>query len=201
MKALGEAYKFDIDIHEEVLESCAYHWWGLRRSPQRRIAIIIAGGGHPKNFSLQPEPTLSQIFLLPNINGYDWEVQFVSPTESNGALTACPPGEGHTWGKVALDALASRVISIECDYTQIIPWLIRGLIEQRQRFQRMLKELGPRKLFQRHPEARGFLRQTDPPRLFDRRDELMADLMARISRPAHLKRLKATGNFPLVRLA
>jgi deoxyhypusine synthase len=29
-------YKFELDLHAEVLESCAYHYWGLFENPTRR---------------------------------------------------------------------------------------------------------------------------------------------------------------------
>jgi hypothetical protein len=57
-------YGFDYDLHEDVFESCAYHHWGLFDSEAKSFAILILGGGVPKNYSLQPEPTLSQIFFL-----------------------------------------------------------------------------------------------------------------------------------------
>jgi len=55
-------YGFDYDLHEDVFESCAYHHWGLFGSEAKSLAILILGGGVPKNYSLQPEPMLSKIF-------------------------------------------------------------------------------------------------------------------------------------------
>jgi len=71
-------YGFDYDLHEDVFESCAYHHWGLFGSEAKSLAILILGGGVPKNYSLQPEPMLSQIFFLENIRGYDYDAQIAS---------------------------------------------------------------------------------------------------------------------------
>jgi hypothetical protein len=93
-------YGFDYDLHEDVFESCAYHHWGLFDSDAKSLAILILGGGVPKNYSLQPEPTLSQIFFLENIRGYDYDAQIVSSPVTDGSLSSCAPGEAVSWGKV-----------------------------------------------------------------------------------------------------
>jgi len=41
----------------------------LFNSEAKSLAVLILGGGVPKNYSLQPEPALSQIFFLKNIRG------------------------------------------------------------------------------------------------------------------------------------
>ena len=51
-------YGFELDLHAEVFEACAYHRWGLFDHPVHALATLILGGGVPKNFNLQPEPAL-----------------------------------------------------------------------------------------------------------------------------------------------
>ncbi len=55
---LSTDYKFDLDLHAEVYEACAYHRWGLFDNPPNAIGTLILGGGVPKNYNLQPEPAL-----------------------------------------------------------------------------------------------------------------------------------------------
>ena len=55
-----DSYKFDLDLHAEVFEACAYHRWGLFESSAKGLATFILGGGVPKNYNLQPEPALGQ---------------------------------------------------------------------------------------------------------------------------------------------
>ncbi|MDP3985464.1 MAG: deoxyhypusine synthase family protein [bacterium] len=191
-------HKFEIDIHKEVFESCAYHYWGLRSSRARKLAVLILGGGVPKNFILQPEPTLSQIFLLPAISGYSFDVQIVGAQVTDGSLSSCHAEEAHTWGKVEAAALDSNVASINgADYSMLMPFVSRALLEKREFFERLIEQIGPRKLFARHPEARGYLRQEGQLRLFDQRDELMQTLLSRVTQPAHARRLMETWDFPL----
>jgi len=189
-------HKFEIDMHEDVFESCAYHYWGLKNSKAKQLAILILGGGVPKNFSLQPEPTLSQILLLPNISGYDYDVQIVGAPVTDGSLTSCKGQEAHTWGKVSKEALKSTVESFQTDYSTIMPLIAWALLDKRQRFLKMYKDIGE-KLYKHHPEARGYIRPEGQLRLFARRKELMDNLLKAIGRPASLKRLQETLNFPL----
>jgi len=74
------------------------HW--SRHRGSKRLAIWILGGGVPKNYTLQGEPLLDQILFVPT-TGFDIDVQFCVDPVDNGALSSCPAGEGHTWGKSA----------------------------------------------------------------------------------------------------
>ncbi|PYQ63575.1 MAG: hypothetical protein DMF53_09800 [Acidobacteria bacterium] len=38
-------YEFSLDLHAEVFESCAYHYWGLFNHPAHSLATLILGGG------------------------------------------------------------------------------------------------------------------------------------------------------------
>lgn len=193
-------HAFDLDLHAEVFESCAYHWWGLKGSAAKQLAILILGGGVPKNYSLQPEPTLSQIFLLPDVRGYDYDVQIVGAPVTDGSLTSCKAQEAHTWGKVSREALASTVESYQTDYSTIMPLIAWALLDKRRRLAKMRDELGMDELRRRHPEADGYLRG-EQYRLFDRRQDLTDALMAEIGKPSSIARLKRTFNFPLQLLA
>src|ERR1044071_7096479 len=68
-------YGFDLDLHAEVFEACAYHRWGLFDHAAHALATVILGGGVPKNYNLQPEPALGQVLGLPNVRGYQFDVQ------------------------------------------------------------------------------------------------------------------------------
>lgn len=125
----GTPYGFDYDLHADVFEACAYHAWGLSDSPAKALAILILGGGVPKNYGLQPEPTLSQIFLLPNIRGYDYDVQIVSSPVTDGSLSSCFASEAVTWGKVNPKTYRQQTESLQCDYSLVMPFIVRALLE------------------------------------------------------------------------
>ncbi|MGA9670957.1 MAG: deoxyhypusine synthase family protein [Terracidiphilus sp.] len=150
-------YGFDYDLHEDVFESCAYHHWGLFDSDAKSFAILILGGGVPKNYSLQPEPTLSQIFFLENIRGYDYDVQIVSSPVTDGSLSSCPPAEAVSWGKVNPDTYTTQTVSMQGDYSSYMPFIVRALVGK--------------ELLHNPPE---------PLRLYAKRDELKKRLLDKI---------------------
>ncbi len=92
------------------------------------MAVWILGGGVPKNYTLQGEPLLDQILFVPT-QGFDIDVQFCVDPVDNGALSSCPAGEGHTWGKVSADAVETGSIYCHCDVTAVFPWLVHGLMQ------------------------------------------------------------------------
>jgi deoxyhypusine synthase len=121
-------YGFDYDLHEDVFESCAYHHWGLFDSEAKTMAILILGGGVPKNYSLQPEPTLSQIFFLEKIRGYDYDAQIVSSPVTDGSLSSCAPAEAVSWGKVNPETYTTQTVSMQGDYSSYMPFIVRALV-------------------------------------------------------------------------
>ncbi|HLH38878.1 MAG TPA: deoxyhypusine synthase family protein [Bryobacteraceae bacterium] len=168
---LIDSYKFDLDLHAEVFEACAYHRWGLFDHPPRALAALILGGGVPKNFNLQPEPALGQILGIPNVRGYNFDVQIVTAPVTDGSLSSCPPAEAVTWGKVDKDTYQQATESMQADYSTLMPFLVKALLENRARYERRLAQEGEA-LFDREPQARGYLRPREGYRLFEMREEL-----------------------------
>jgi deoxyhypusine synthase len=123
-------YAFDLDLHAEVFEACAYHYWGLFGSSARAIATLILGGGVPKNFNLQPEPALGQVLGLPNVRGYEFDVQITTAPVTDGSLSSCLPAEAVTWGKVDKDTYQQSTESLPADYSMMMPFLVKALMEK-----------------------------------------------------------------------
>jgi deoxyhypusine synthase len=132
MKQAGliEDYAFDIDLHAEVFEACAYHHWGLFESEAKAIATLILGGGVPKNYNLQPEPALGQVLGLPNVRGYEFDVQITTAPVTDGSLSSCPPAEAVTWGKVDKDTYLQSTESLPGDYSMMMPFIVKALMEK-----------------------------------------------------------------------
>ncbi|MCA9564166.1 MAG: deoxyhypusine synthase family protein, partial [Myxococcales bacterium] len=120
---LGSEFKFQLDVAADVHRMAALQWWVQRRG---ETAIWILGGGVPKNYTLQGEPTLSQIFEL-DARGFDVDVQFCVDPVDNGALSSCPAGEGHTWGKVSADCVQYSSVYVHTDVTAVFPWITHAL--------------------------------------------------------------------------
>lgn len=194
-RARGAEYAFELDLHAEVLESCAYHLWGQRETEVGALGTLILGGGVPKNFNLQPEPALSQILGFEDVGGYLYDIQITTAPVTDGSLSSCPPAEAVTWGKVDKDEYASTCESMPADYSVVMPILARALLEKRARLERLEGELGRDTLLERHPEAAGYLRPREGYRLFDRRTDLVSKLETEIA--GKLDLLDKTTLYPL----
>jgi deoxyhypusine synthase len=169
-------YEFSLDLHAEVFEACAYHRWGLFDQEPFSLATLILGGGVPKNFNLQPEPALGQILGLENVRGYNFDVQIVTAPVTDGSLSSCPPAEAVTWGKVDKDTYQQATESMQADYSTLMPFIIKALLDKRRHYQELAQAEGEAALFAREPAARGFLRSAEGYRLYARRDELVQQL-------------------------
>lgn len=192
------SYGFDLDLHAEVFEACAYHRWGLFDHPVHALATLILGGGVPKNFNLQPEPALGQVLGIPNVRGYHFDVQIVTAPVTDGSLSSCPPAEGVTWGKVDKDTYRQATESMQADYTMVMPFLVRALLDNRRRYSEMAQRIGDEELFQQEPKARGYLRPRQGYRLFEQRDVLCERLREDVRR--NRRWLEETLHYPLAAL-
>lgn len=186
---------FELDLQAEVFESCAYHRWGLFDHEARALATLILGGGVPKNYNLQPEPALSQVLGLPDVRGYAFDVQITTAPVTDGSLSSCPPAEAVTWGKVDKDVYLQTTESMQGDYTVVLPFLIKALLDNRARYARWAERMGEEALFAQQPKARGYLRPRDGYRLFEQRDALVQKLTDAVRDNADW--LQATMSYPL----
>ncbi len=127
-RLLGDAFKLEIDVNEDVFAMGAmqYHCFGTLK---KRMSIWILGGGVPKNYTLQGEPLLDQILNV-RTEGFDIDVQFCVDPVDNGALSSCPAGEGHTWGKVSQESVQQGSVYCHCDVTAVFPWLTHALMSE-----------------------------------------------------------------------
>src|SRR5215469_4782843 len=135
-------YGFQLDLHAEVYEACAYHRWGLFDNLVHALGTVILGGGVPKNYNLQPEPALGQILGLPDVRGYQFDVQIVTAPVTDGSLSSCPPAEAVTWGKVDKDNYLQTTESMQADYSMVMPFLVKALLDNRARYKRMAADEG-----------------------------------------------------------
>jgi deoxyhypusine synthase len=65
---------------------------------------------------------------------------------------------------------------MHCDYSVVMPFLVKALLDNRARYQEMADKDGEEQLFARHPKARGYLRAPEGYRLFEHRARLNAVL-------------------------
>jgi deoxyhypusine synthase len=116
-----------------------------------KSAVLIAGGGSPKNFVLQTEPQLQEVLGIEE-KGHDYFLQITDARADTGGLSGATPGEAVSWGKIDPDQLPGSVVCY-VDSTIALPILTAYSLAKK----------SPRPL----------------KRLYDRRSELMELLRSR----------------------
>ena len=62
--------------------------------------------------------------------------------------------------------------SMQADYSMVMPFIVRALLENRKRYATLALEMSTDELNDKHPHAAGYLRSNAGYRLFEQRDEL-----------------------------
>ncbi|TPW12300.1 MAG: deoxyhypusine synthase, partial [bacterium] len=86
-----------IDVSRDVNETASIVYDAKRRGGQS--AVLIFGGGSPKNFLLQTEPQIQEVLGLPEA-GHDYFLQFTDARPDTGGLSGATPAEAVSWGKI-----------------------------------------------------------------------------------------------------
>jgi deoxyhypusine synthase len=101
----GSRLRFDVsaDVNETasiVLEA--------KRSGGKS-AVLIVGGGSPKNFMLQTEPQIQEVLGIDE-RGHDYFLQMTDARPDTGGLSGATPAEAVSWGKIDPDQLPGTVV-------------------------------------------------------------------------------------------
>jgi deoxyhypusine synthase len=122
-----------------------------KRKPSKgRSAILILGGGSPKNFALQTEPQIQEVLGIDE-RGHDYFLQITDARPDTGGLSGATPGEAVSWGKVDPARLPDAVVCY-LDSTVALPILTAyALAKHRPR--------PPRRLYDRREEFMNLLLQ------------------------------------------
>src|SRR3954468_25056709 len=102
-----------IDPNRDVNEVCAIILAGTHNG------CVILGGGSPKNFYLQGQPTLWEVYGIPK-GGNDFFIQLTTDQVVWGGLSGATPAEAVSWGKVNPGVLPDTVVAY-CDSTIAFP--------------------------------------------------------------------------------
>ena len=74
-----------------------------------KSGVLILGGGSPKNFALQTEPQIQEIYKLAE-KGHDYFIQITDARVDSGGLSGATSQEAVTWGKVDPEQLPDTVV-------------------------------------------------------------------------------------------
>jgi len=102
-----------VDPNRDVNEVCAIILAG------KQNGCVILGGGSPKNFYLQGQPTLWEVYGIPK-GGNDYFIQITTDQVVWGGLSGATPAEAVSWGKVNPGVLPDTVVAY-CDSTIAFP--------------------------------------------------------------------------------
>ena len=139
-----------LDVARDVNETAAIV---LGAKEKGKSAVLMLGGGSPKNFVLQTEPHIQEILGIEGA-GHDYYLQLTDARPDTGGLSGATPGEAVTWGKVDPDQLPDAVVCY-ADTTIALPLLTAYAVASRP----------PR----------------SPSRLYDRREDLYQRLLEKYS--------------------
>jgi deoxyhypusine synthase len=123
MRLSGSALRFDAEADVNETTAIVY---GAKNSG-KQSAVVIFGGGSPKNFILQTEPQIQEIMGIPE-KGHDYFVQFTDARVDTGGLSGATPSEAMTWGKVDPDQLPDTIVCYT-DSTIAMPILAAYLLD------------------------------------------------------------------------
>ncbi len=144
-----------IDTARDVNETAAIVLDAKRR--KGKSAVLIVGGGSPKNFVLQTEPQIQEVLGIEEA-GHDYFLQITDARPDTGGLSGATPSEAVSWGKIDPSMLPSTVVAY-VDATIALPILTSYALAVRRR--RPLKRLYSRRqemlerLEREHHKAKG----------------------------------------------
>jgi deoxyhypusine synthase len=131
----------EIDVSADVNETAAIVYGAKKGSG--KSALVIVGGGSPKNFILQTEPHIQEILGLTE-RGHDYFLQITDARPDTGGLSGATPSEAVSWGKLDPSKLPDSVVCY-LDSTVAFPLITAYVLSMEGgRAPRMLMESIPR---------------------------------------------------------
>lgn len=119
-----EGSKCQIDSSIDVNETAAIVYEATRTG---HSAVLILGGGSPKNFALQTEPHIQEVLGIDE-SGHTYFVQITDARPDTGGLSGATPSEAVSWGKVDPDHLPDAIVCY-LDTTVALPILTAYSVE------------------------------------------------------------------------
>jgi deoxyhypusine synthase len=125
-----------------------------------KSAVLLLGGGSPKNFVLQTEPQIQEVLRLKEF-GHDYFFQVTDARADTGGLSGATPREAASWGKINAAGLSDTVVCY-ADTTIVLPILTHYALARhpKRKLRRLYKRRGAMmeamtdKYFARNPRFR-----------------------------------------------
>ena len=132
--------KLRVNPSIDVNETTAYVLAAKRAGG--KSAVVLWGGGSPKNFMLQTEPQIQEVLRIKEF-GQDYFLQVTDARPDTGGLSGATPSEAVSWGKVDPDRLPDAVVCYT-DTTIAMPILTHYALARhsRRRLRRLYDQRG-----------------------------------------------------------
>ncbi len=121
-----EGIRIDLDPSKDVNETAGYVF--AAKTAGRKTAVVLLGGGSPKNFMLQTEPHIQEVLGLSE-SGHDYFIQFTDARPDTGGLSGATPSEAVSWGKIDPSMLGNAVVCYG-DCSVYLPMLALYVLEK-----------------------------------------------------------------------
>jgi deoxyhypusine synthase len=115
-----------LDTHQDVNEVTGYVYDIKKKGG--KSAVLLLGGGSPKNFVLQTEPHIQEVLGLPE-EGHDFFIQFTDARPDTGGLSGATPSEAVSWGKIDPAALSRTIVSYG-DCSLMLPFFVSYVLNR-----------------------------------------------------------------------
>lgn len=92
-----------------------------------KTAVLLIGGGSPKNFVLQTEPQIQEVLMIPEM-GQDYDINITDARPDTGGLSGAPPSEAASWGKIDPEKIEETVTAY-LDVTVAFPLMTAYTIQ------------------------------------------------------------------------
>jgi deoxyhypusine synthase len=115
-----------MDTHKDINEVTSFVYDIKKQGG--KSAVLLIGGGSPKNFVLQTEPHIQEVLGLPE-EGHDFFIQFTDARPDTGGLSGATPSEAVSWGKVDPSALSKTIVSYG-DCSLILPFFVSYVLNK-----------------------------------------------------------------------
>jgi len=120
-------HRICVNPFQDVNETASYVLAAKRSGG--KSAVLLMGGGSPKNFMLQTEPQLQESFRVLEA-GHDYFLQVTDARPDTGGLSGATPQEAVSWGKVDPTTLPDAVVCY-ADTTITFPLLTHYALSRR----------------------------------------------------------------------
>jgi deoxyhypusine synthase len=123
---LKDKFKLTINPSIDVNDSTAIVL-NAKKYEKGKTGVILIGGGSPKNFTLQTEPQIQEVLMIPEV-GQDYDINITDARPDTGGLSGAPPSEAASWGKID-PAKLEETVTAYLDVTVALPLMTAYTIQ------------------------------------------------------------------------